>query len=64
MVGAVKQDLALQQFTALCVNPVPCGTVSWNNKQQLMLADSNSSPLVILLAAWLGNTRLIDNLEV
>jgi pantoate--beta-alanine ligase len=38
--------------------------VSWNNKQQLKLADSNSSPLVILLAAWLGNTRLIDNLEV
>lgn len=33
-------------------------------RQQLTLADSNSSQLVILLAAWLGNTRLIDNLEV
>jgi pantothenate synthetase len=64
VVDAVARDLALQQFTAICVNPVPCGTVSWNNKQQLMLADSNSCPQVILLAAWLGHTRLLDNLEV
>lgn len=34
------------------------------NRQTLELADSNSKPLVILLAAYLGNTRLIDNLEV
>lgn len=34
------------------------------DRQTLELADSNSKPLVILLAAYLGTTRLIDNLEV
>ncbi len=33
-------------------------------RQDLQLADSNTAPLVILAAAYLGNTRLIDNLEV
>ncbi len=33
-------------------------------RQNLMLADDSSSALVILLAAYLGTTRLIDNLEV
>lgn len=33
-------------------------------RQTLELANSNSKPLVILLAAYLGTTRLIDNLEV
>ncbi|MBU1436595.1 MAG: pantoate--beta-alanine ligase [Gammaproteobacteria bacterium] len=34
------------------------------DRQSLDLADSNQTPLVILLAAFLGSTRLIDNLEV
>jgi len=34
------------------------------HRQSLALADSNSQPLVILMAAYLGSTRLIDNLEV
>lgn len=34
------------------------------DRQSLDLAQSNHSPLVILLAATLGTTRLIDNLEV
>ncbi|MBU2428920.1 MAG: pantoate--beta-alanine ligase, partial [Gammaproteobacteria bacterium] len=34
------------------------------DRQSLDLADSNHKPLVILLAAFLGSTRLIDNLEV
>ncbi|RVU41745.1 pantoate--beta-alanine ligase [Rheinheimera riviphila] len=34
------------------------------DRQSLDLADSHNTPLVILLAAYLGNTRLIDNLEV
>ncbi len=34
------------------------------DRQSLDIADNNSSPLVILLAAYLGTTRLIDNLEV
>lgn len=34
------------------------------DRNSLELADSNSTPLVILLAAYLGTTRLIDNLEV
>lgn len=33
-------------------------------RQTLELADNSAKPLVILLAAYLGNTRLIDNLEV
>lgn len=33
-------------------------------RQTLELANNNSKPLVILLAAYLGTTRLIDNLEV
>ncbi len=33
-------------------------------RQTLTLATSHDKPLVILLAAYLGNTRLIDNLEV
>jgi len=34
------------------------------DRQSLDLAESNNTPLVILLAAYLGTTRLIDNLEV
>ena len=34
------------------------------DRQSLELATSHDKPLVILLAAYLGNTRLIDNLEV
>lgn len=34
------------------------------DRNSLNLADSNNTPLVILLAAYLGTTRLIDNLEV
>ena len=33
-------------------------------RHNLELANDMSSPLVILLAAYLGTTRLIDNLEV
>lgn len=34
------------------------------DRQSLDIAENNSAPLVILLAAYLGTTRLIDNLEV
>lgn len=34
------------------------------DRQSLDLAENNSTPLVILLAAYLDTTRLIDNLEV
>lgn len=34
------------------------------DRQSLDLAESHNTPLVILLAAYLGTTRLIDNLEV
>jgi pantoate--beta-alanine ligase len=34
------------------------------DRQSLDIADNNHQPLVILLAAHLGSTRLIDNLEV
>ncbi len=33
-------------------------------RHNLVIANDNQSPLVILLAAYLGSTRLIDNLEV
>ena len=38
--------------------------VSVRNADTLALATSGDSSLVVLAAAWLGGTRLIDNVEI
>lgn len=35
-----------------------------SDRETLQPADSRQQPLVVLAAAWLGNTKLLDNLEV
>jgi pantoate--beta-alanine ligase len=37
--------------------------VSVRNRETLQPAAANDSSLVVLAAAWLGKTRLIDNIE-
>ena len=38
--------------------------LSIHKRSNLMPAQAHDNDLVVLAAAWLGNTRLIDNLEI